>query len=149
MTELLINDFLNINFGKWMTLRTTQCNNNQYMFVDKNKIHLMNSVHEEQYKNVEDIYIKQFMESESIDATKVLYTSNNSSELLVSDSQQLSNIFSFSNKINHISVTFKLNSLVVTETAWLISPTVRLQVTSIYKKNKCLSVSFCSAIKIV
>nr|YP_009313691.1 Hypothetical protein ycf58 [Helminthocladia australis]SCW21945.1 Hypothetical protein ycf58 [Helminthocladia australis] len=147
MTELLCPDFLKLNMGQWMTLRTVYLPDNTFMCVHKANINLLNNNDQIYFSKNSNIYIKRDIINTKI--TNLLYALEKHPQESENTYQKLSNVFSFANKLNHMSTIYQINHLTITEKCWLVNPNLRLHISTIYKNNKCLGVSFCSAIKIV
>nr|YP_009314098.1 Hypothetical protein ycf58 [Izziella formosana]SCW22352.1 Hypothetical protein ycf58 [Izziella formosana] len=147
MNNILLKDFLQLNLGQWLTLRTSY-------FPARNRIHthrsnaLLKIYRQSLYNQGLDsacIYRKN-IEAQTTDVYCGINQSNISSTYYL---QQINNWISFLNKANHISHVYKTNKLTVFEQSWLVNPNLRLNINTIYKQDRCVCISFSSDIKIV
>nr|YP_009313895.1 Hypothetical protein ycf58 [Hommersandiophycus borowitzkae]SCW22149.1 Hypothetical protein ycf58 [Hommersandiophycus borowitzkae] len=142
----LLSDFCNLNIGRWTTLRTSYCISSSLMYIYKSNIYINTSLHEFHNTKRKEFYIDR-KNNISTNLTYLSYKPDSSQDISNNEFQKLSSWSHFVNKANHISYSYKINNLLIYEKCFLINPNVRLHVNTVYKKNKCICVSFSSDIK--
>nr|YP_009315328.1 Hypothetical protein ycf58 [Yamadaella caenomyce]SCW23783.1 Hypothetical protein ycf58 [Yamadaella caenomyce] len=146
MSQASISNLLNLNQGYWIELRTNYCPFNSSMSIHKSSANI--SVIQQDYTPLRNIILS--ICRKSIDKTTISYRLGSNvkdSECLVE--QLLADYSLYFNKTNHIISTYKVNSLTVIDKTWLVNSNVRLSMTTIYKSNKCVCVSFGTDIRSV
>ena len=147
MNNILLRNFLQLNLGYWLTLRTSY-------FTAKNIIHLHKSnilfkTHKNGLYNCS--FNQLYINRKKIDkkTTSISYSTNKSISTLDQRFQKIYDWTSFLNKSNHISYVYHIKNFVVFEQSWLVNSNLRLSINTVYKRGKCICVSFSSDIKIV
>nr|YP_009315531.1 Hypothetical protein ycf58 [Liagora brachyclada]SCW24189.1 Hypothetical protein ycf58 [Liagora brachyclada] len=147
MNNLRLRNFLQLNLGHWLSLRTSYIMSRNLMHVHKSNI-ILNS-HSQGFYNqsINELYV--YRQQNNNKTTEISYLMSKTSSILSHQLQNINNWTSFLNKSNHISYAYRINNLLVFEQSWLVNPNLRLNINTVYKRGKCICVSFSSDIKIV
>ncbi len=138
--------FFKLNLGNWVTLRTSYFLHNNKMHVHKSNIFIpkynkhTSALHQPQL----DIYRTNISQK----TTQLSYWLNTNISSYTYKIDSLCNWIGFLNKASHISYMYRSKDLVIYEKSWFVNSNLRLNIDTIYKKGKCVSVSFSSDIKI-
>nr|YP_009314714.1 Hypothetical protein ycf58 [Neoizziella asiatica]SCW23169.1 Hypothetical protein ycf58 [Neoizziella asiatica] len=139
--------FLKLNLGNWVTLRTSYFLHNYKMHVHKSKICISNYDHKISSfcQPKLDIYRSNINQN----ITQMSYFLVNKTFADTYKKNSLDHWMGFLNKASHISYMYNAGDLVIYEKSWFVNSNLRLNIDTIYKKGKCVCVSFSSDIKIV
>nr|YP_009315124.1 Hypothetical protein ycf58 [Titanophycus setchellii]SCW23579.1 Hypothetical protein ycf58 [Titanophycus setchellii] len=139
--------FAKLNLGNWVTLRTSYFPYNRGMDIHKSRIKISNYHQELYFSNRLQLNIcrKNNIHQKTTQLSYCINMYNHTSNV---DIESLENWMFCFNKANHISYKYNKNNLLIYEKSWFVNPNLRLNIDMIYKKDKCVGVSFSSDIKI-
>nr|YP_009739154.1 chromophore lyase CpcS/CpeS-like protein [Palmaria decipiens]QIC19593.1 chromophore lyase CpcS/CpeS-like protein [Palmaria decipiens] len=148
------NKFIDINHGQWMTQKTVLITHSKVMGIHKSKIsvnkvlsQLTTQVKEKLVSDTHEIVDMNtlthahFLKAYKDLGSEIVRTVN------LKDNDMIK-LNSYSNTLNHISVEHQQGALRALEKLWLVNPNLRLGITLIEKKNKCVAICFSSDIRI-
>nr|YP_009294247.1 chromophore lyase [Palmaria palmata]AOM67687.1 chromophore lyase [Palmaria palmata] len=148
------NTFININNGQWMTQKTVFITHSKVMGIHKSKISVNKSFSQRIIKVKEKIVsdTHEIVDMNTLEHGHFVKAYQDlSSELGRTINLQDDNTIklnSYSNTLNHISVEHQKGGLRALEKLWLVNPNLRLVITLIEKKKKCVAICFSSDIRI-
>nr|YP_009314509.1 Hypothetical protein ycf58 [Liagoropsis maxima]SCW22763.1 Hypothetical protein ycf58 [Liagoropsis maxima] len=154
---MFFQNFIKINHGRWMTLRTIYIPSSSSIYVHQSQVdvkpHLQNKyiVELDSLDQRNQLYIIHHYENHK--GTNLFHNFGHRNDLpkhihYFSEIQKLSNFRDFLNKTNYFSSKYQIRNLTINDKVWLVNPNLRLNISIVYKSNQCVCIAFGSDIKI-